>query len=64
MQTAFDSEGRAMKREHMRPEYLQDYLNWYVCPFRVKRDDKRWPNLERVVRHLVTTNATYRRSRK
>lgn len=52
-----------MKREHMRPEYLQDYLNWYVCPFRVKRDDERWPNLERVVRHLVTTNTTYRRSR-
>lgn len=53
-----------MKREHMRPEHLQDYLNWYVYPFRVKRDDERWPKLERVVRHLVMTNATYRRSRK
>ena len=47
----------------MRPEHLQDYLNWYVYLFRVKRDDERWPKLERVVRHLVMTDATYRRSR-
>ena len=33
-----------MKREHMRPEHLQDYLNWYVYLFRVKRDDERWPS--------------------
>lgn len=47
----------------MRPENLQDYLNWYVYLFRVKRDDETWPKLERVVRHLVMTDATYRRSR-
>lgn len=47
----------------MRPENLQDYLDWYVYLFRVKRDDETWPKLERVVRHLVMTDATYRRSR-
>ncbi len=46
----------------MRPENLQDYLNWYVYLFRAKRDDEMWPKLERVVRHLVMTDATYRRT--
>ena len=32
-------------------------------PFRVKRDNERWPKLERVVRRLVMTDASYRRSR-
>lgn len=47
----------------MRPENLQDYLDWHVHLFRVKRDDETWPKLERAVRHLVMTDATYRRSR-
>lgn len=47
----------------MRPEHLQDYLDWCVNLFRVKRDNERWPKLERVVRRLVMTDASYRRSR-
>ena len=39
----------------MRPEHLQDYLDWCVYLFRVKRDDERWPKLERVLRRLVMT---------
>ena len=32
--------------------YLQSYLNWYAYLFRVKRDDEKWPKVERVLRHL------------
>lgn len=45
----------------MDPENLQSYLNLYVYLFRVKRDDERWPKIARVVRHLLMTDATFRR---
>ena len=41
---------------------LQSYLNWYVYPFRVNQARDKWPRLERVVRHLMMTDAIYRTS--
>ena len=52
-----------MKRERMRPEHLRGYLSWYVYLPRVKRDDEKRPKLERVTRHPVMTDTTYRKSR-
>ena len=46
----------------MSPSNLQSYLNLYVYLFRVKRDDEKWPKLERVVRHLLLTDARFRSS--
>ena len=45
----------------MDPESLQSCLNLYVCFFRVKRDDERWPKIARVVRHLLMAEARFRR---
>lgn len=47
----------------MKPENLQSYLNWYVYLFRVKQAKEKWPKTERVVRHLIMTDASYRSSR-
>lgn len=47
----------------MRPENLQEYLDWYVYLFRVKQADERWPKTARVLRHLMLTDAHYRSSR-
>lgn len=47
----------------MKPENLQAYLDWYACLFRVKRQDEKWPKVERAVRHLVMSDASYRSSR-
>jgi len=44
----------------MKPENLQSYLNWFVYLFRVRRDSERWPTVERVVRHLMMTDARFR----
>lgn len=44
----------------MKSENLQSYLNWFVYLFRVKRDDERWPKMERVIRHLFMSDAHYR----
>ena len=44
----------------MDPKNLQSYLNLYVYLFRVKRDGERWPEVARVVRHLLMTDATFR----
>jgi transposase-like protein len=44
----------------MKSENLQSYLNWFVYLFRVKRDDERWPKVERVIRHLLMSNSYYR----
>lgn len=46
----------------MSMDNLQSYLNWYVYLFRVKQASERWPETERVVRHLLTTAARYRSS--
>ena len=45
----------------MDPENLQSCLDLYVCFFRVKRDDGRWPKIARVVRHLLMAEARFRR---
>lgn len=46
----------------MDPANLQSYLNWYVYLFRVKQAHEKWPETERVVRHLLMTDAYYRSS--
>ncbi len=46
----------------MDPANLQSYPSPYVYPFRVKRDDERWPGIARVVRHLLMTGARFRSS--
>lgn len=46
----------------MDPESLQSYLNLYVHLFQVKRDDKRWPRIARVVRHLFMADTHFRSS--
>jgi transposase-like protein len=45
----------------MKPKNLQSYLNWFVYLFRLRRDNEKWPKVERVVRHLMMTDARYRR---
>lgn len=40
-------------------ENLQSYLNWFVYLFRIKRDDEKYPKVERVIRHLLLTDAQY-----
>ena len=44
----------------MDPDNLQSYLNWYVYLFRVNQAQEKWPRTERVVRHLMMTDAHYR----
>lgn len=44
----------------MDPGNLQLYLDWYVHLFRVNQAKERWPKVERVLRHLVMAEATYR----
>lgn len=46
----------------MDPKNLQSHLNLYVYLFRVKRDGEGWPEIERVVRHLLTTDARFHSS--
>lgn len=45
-------------------KYIQSYLNWYVYLFRVKQASERWPEIARVVRHLLMAEAHFRSSRK
>ena len=47
----------------MKPANLQSYLNWYVYLFRVNMAHDRWPETERVVRHLLMADTHYRSSR-
>lgn len=46
----------------MDPKNLQSYLNWFVYLFRVNQARDKWPRSERVVRHLMLSDATYRTS--
>ena len=41
---------------------IQSYLNWFVYLFRVNQAKEKWPRVERVVRHLMMADATYRSS--
>jgi len=47
----------------MKPGNLQSYLNWYVYLFRVNTARGKWPETERVVRHLMMADAYFRSSR-
>ena len=44
----------------MSPRNLQAYLDWNVCLFRVNQARDRWNPTERVVRHILMADATYR----
>lgn len=45
----------------MKIDNLQTYLNWYVYLFRVKRDNEKYPEIERVIRHLVLSEEEFKR---
>ena len=47
----------------MKPKNRRSYLNWYVYLFRVKRQGGEWPETERVLRHLMMTDAHFRTKR-
>ena len=42
------------------PRNPQAYLDWHVCLFKVNQVRDRWDPTARVVRHILTTDATYR----
>lgn len=46
----------------MDPANLQSYLNWYAYLFRVNQASDKWPKTERVVRHLMMSDASCRTS--
>lgn len=41
----------------MDTSYLQDYLNWFVYLFRCKKQSEAWPRDERIIRHLLLSDA-------
>ncbi len=45
----------------MRMTNLQSYLNWFVYLFRVKGAVEQWPKMDRILRHLILFNGTYKR---
>lgn len=47
----------------MEMKNLQSYLNWYVYLFRVKQARERWPEIARVVRHILMTEGHFRSTR-
>ena len=46
----------------MRMTNLQSYLNWFVYLFRVKGAVDQWPKMDRILRHLILFNETYKRN--
>lgn len=40
---------------------LQSYLNWYIYLLRCKRNDEKWPKVERIIRHLLLERVRYTR---
>ena len=46
----------------MRMTNLQSYLNWFVYLFRVKGAVDQWPKMDRILRHLILFNGTYKRN--
>ena len=46
----------------MRMTNLQSYLNWFVYLFRVKGAVEQWPKMDRILRHLILFNGTYKRN--
>lgn len=45
----------------MDTSYLQDYLNWFVYLFRCKKQSETWPRDERIIRHLLLSDAVITR---
>lgn len=45
----------------MRPEYLQQYLDWFVYVFRVKQEQEKWPKTGRLIRHMLLSETTWTR---
>lgn len=45
----------------MKITYLQEYLNWFVYLYRVKKAEEKWPEVQKILRHLILTETTYKR---
>ena len=41
----------------MKLRYLDEYLNWYVYLFKVKKDLEKYPAVKGVIRHLFFTDS-------
>lgn len=46
----------------MKQENLQSYLNWFVYLFKVKRDKEKYPEADRVLRHLLLNSSHFTRN--
>lgn len=46
----------------MRMTNLQSYLNWFIYLFRVKGAVEQCPKMDRILRHLILFNGTYKRN--
>ena len=62
--TSYEQRGFSTLRRFtgMEMKNLQSYLNWYVYLFRVRQAGERWPEIARVVRHLLMVDARFRSS--
>lgn len=45
----------------MKMKNVQSYLNWFVYLFRVKKDDDKYPIIERIIRHLLLDEGQFKR---
>lgn len=45
----------------MKMKNIQSYLNWFIYLFRVKKDDEKYPMVERIIRHLLLDEGQYTR---
>lgn len=45
----------------MKIDNLQSYLNWFVYLFRVKQNNETYPEIERIIRHLLLDEGQYTR---
>ena len=45
----------------MRPEYHQQYLNWFACVFHIKQEQEKWPKTGRLIRHILLSETTWTR---
>lgn len=45
----------------MKMKNIQSYLNWFVYLFKVKKDDEKYPMVERIIRHLLLDEGQFTR---
>ena len=45
----------------MKMKNIQSYLNWFVYLFKVKKDDEKYPMVERIIRHLLLDEGQFKR---